>query len=30
MAHGFNHLGQFSRDYGQLFGELPSETLRHC
>jgi AraC family ethanolamine operon transcriptional activator len=30
IAHGFNHLSQFSRDYGQLFGELPSETLRHC
>ena len=29
-VHGFNHLGQFSRDYNQLIGELPSETLRHC
>ncbi len=26
--HGFSHLGQFSRDYRQLFGEAPSETLR--
>lgn len=25
---GFNHFGQFSQDYRQLFGELPSETLR--
>jgi AraC family ethanolamine operon transcriptional activator len=25
---GFRHLGQLSRDYKQLFGELPSETLR--
>jgi AraC family ethanolamine operon transcriptional activator len=24
---GFNHLSQFSRDYKQLFGELPSHTL---
>jgi AraC family ethanolamine operon transcriptional activator len=30
IANGFNHLGQFSQDYGQLFGELPSETLRRC
>jgi AraC family ethanolamine operon transcriptional activator len=30
IANGFTHLGQFSRDYKQLFGELPSETLRHC
>jgi AraC family ethanolamine operon transcriptional activator len=28
IANGFRHLGQFSRDYRQLFGELPSETLR--
>lgn len=26
-ANGFTHLGQFSHDYRQLFGELPSETL---
>lgn len=25
---GFSHLGRFSRDYRQRFGELPSETLR--
>jgi len=30
VANGFSHPGQFSRDYKQLFGELPSETLRHC
>ena len=24
---GFNHLGRFSREYKQLYGELPSETL---
>jgi AraC family ethanolamine operon transcriptional activator len=30
FTHGFSHLGQFSHDYKQLFGELPSETLRHC
>ncbi len=24
---GFNHLGNFARDYKQFFGELPSETL---
>jgi AraC family ethanolamine operon transcriptional activator len=28
FANGFKHLGQFSRDYKQLFGELPSETMR--
>jgi hypothetical protein len=27
-GRGFNHVGQFSRDYRQLFGELPSETLQ--
>lgn len=25
---GFNHFGQFSQDYRQLFAELPSATLR--
>jgi AraC-like DNA-binding protein len=25
---GFWHMGQFAHDYRQLFGELPSETLR--
>ncbi len=27
MDHGFSHLGRFSRDYREMFGELPSETL---
>ena len=27
---GFGHLGHFTRDYKQLFGELPSETLQRC
>lgn len=27
---GFSHLGRFSADYQQTFGERPSETLRHC
>lgn len=27
-ANGFTHLGQFSRDYKQMFSELPSVTLR--
>jgi AraC family ethanolamine operon transcriptional activator len=27
-ANGFNHLGQFSRDYKQLFAESPLQTLR--
>jgi AraC-like DNA-binding protein len=25
---GFSHFGEFSRDYRECFGELPSETLR--
>ncbi|MDF7822944.1 helix-turn-helix domain-containing protein [Pontiellaceae bacterium B12227] len=28
-AWGFWHMGQFAKDYRKLFGELPSETLRH-
>ncbi|PHQ34629.1 helix-turn-helix domain-containing protein [Rhodopirellula bahusiensis] len=27
-ANGFSHLAQFSQDYRQLFGELPSQTLQ--
>lgn len=27
MMWGFLHLGKFSQDYRQMFGELPSETL---
>jgi AraC-like DNA-binding protein len=27
LAHGFWHLGQFSRDYRDHFGEAPSKTL---
>ena len=27
---GFWHMGQFSRDYKQQFGELPSVTLRRA
>ncbi|WP_270937959.1 helix-turn-helix domain-containing protein [Falsiroseomonas oryzae] len=27
LAHGFWHLGQFSHDYRECFGESPSETL---
>lgn len=27
LAHGFWHLGHFARDYRDLFGKLPSETL---
>ena len=26
---GFTHMGQFSSDYRRMFGETPSETLRH-
>ena len=29
MEHHFFHLGQFSVDYRKIFGESPSETLRH-
>ncbi|MCP4333606.1 MAG: AraC family transcriptional regulator [Gammaproteobacteria bacterium] len=25
--HGFWHMGQFAKDYRQLYGELPSVTL---
>lgn len=28
VKYGFDHLGRFSRDYRELFGESPSETLR--
>ena len=28
-SNGFYHLGQFSRDYRRLFGELPSHTLQY-
>ena len=27
LSHGFWHLGHFARDYGALFGELPSATV---
>lgn len=27
LAHGFWHLGEFSKDYHKFFGELPSQTL---
>lgn len=27
-ARGFWHMGQFAKDYRQLFGELPSQTLQ--
>lgn len=29
-AWGFWHFGRFSRDYRQLFGELPSETMQRA
>jgi len=25
--YGFWHMGQFAKDYNNLFGELPSETI---
>ena len=28
--YNFWHMGQFSRDYKRLFGELPSETIKTC
>ena len=28
--YGFQHMGQFARDYRKLFGERPSDTLRNC
>jgi AraC family ethanolamine operon transcriptional activator len=27
--YGFWHMGQFAKDYREMFGECPSETLRH-
>ena len=27
---GFWHMGQFAKDYRQMFGELPSDTLGVC
>ena len=30
LRWGFSHLGRFSADYQQMFGESPSKTLRHC
>lgn len=28
LACGFSNLGHFARDYRNMFGELPSKTLR--
>ena len=28
LACGFGNLGHFARDYAQMFGERPSETLK--
>jgi transcriptional regulator GlxA family with amidase domain len=30
LAAGFSHLGRFSHDYAERFGERPSETLKRC
>lgn len=30
FSYGFSHLSHFTRQYQEAFGELPSETLRHC
>jgi AraC family ethanolamine operon transcriptional activator len=29
MRWGFLHFGRFAEDYRRLFGERPSDTLRH-
>lgn len=31
VAHNFGiwHMGQFAADYGKIFNELPSATLKH-
>ena len=30
MNWGFSHLGRFSSDYKQLFGETPSQTFKRA
>jgi len=30
LRHGFAELGRFAGEYRQLFGEVPSDTLRRC
>lgn len=30
LQWGFWHMGQFAKDYKNMFGESPSKTLRHC
>jgi transcriptional regulator GlxA family with amidase domain len=30
LRWGFSHLGRFSADYQQTFGESPSQTLRRA